>query len=172
MRLRGSQTRVNSLAPGLKLRRNQVALASHVVAGIDRHFRSPRIPDSRAAFLESCGGGVPRPPTEAAYLANQRTAANAAVIAVEMRRPSAAALNQSQTDKPGLRGGITPLSSNNIVGTGKSQSWATGGRVRKYRLLDRYQIGHYEDQIMPLPRKQASAGKPGARKPNPHQPPS
>ena len=55
-----------------------------------------------------------------------RTAANAAVIAVEMRRPSAAAFNQSQTDKPGLRGGITPLFNNYIVETDESQYWATG----------------------------------------------
>ena len=37
MRLQGSRARVNSFAPGLKLRRNQVALASHAVAGIERH---------------------------------------------------------------------------------------------------------------------------------------
>ncbi len=95
--------------------------------------------DSPAGFLESCRG-VSRPTTEAAYLVNQRNAANAAVIAVEMRRPSAAAFNQSQTDKPGLRGGITPLSNNNIVETGESQYWATGGRVREYRLLNRVPI--------------------------------
>jgi hypothetical protein len=44
-----------------------------------------------------------RPPTEAAYLANQSAAANAAVIAVEMKRPIAAALTQSQKDSPVLR---------------------------------------------------------------------
>jgi hypothetical protein len=36
----GLRRESNSLAPALKLRRNQVALASHAVAGIDRHFRA------------------------------------------------------------------------------------------------------------------------------------
>src|SRR6266700_7087713 len=106
---------------------------------IGRPHAAPENLDSPAGFLESCRG-VSRPTTEAAYLVNQRNAANAAVIAVEMRRPSAAAFNQSQTDKPGLRGGITPLSNNNIVETGESQYWATGGRVREYRLLNRVPI--------------------------------
>ena len=61
-------------------------------------------------------------PTAAAYLANQSTATNAAVIAVEMRRPIAAALNQSQTDGPGLRGGIN-VRLPDIIKTGDSQYW-------------------------------------------------
>jgi hypothetical protein len=40
----GLKRESNSLAPGLKLRRNQVALASHAVAGIYRHTREPARP--------------------------------------------------------------------------------------------------------------------------------
>src|SRR5271166_1684108 len=78
-----------------------------------------------------------RPPTEAAYLVNQRNAANAAVITVEMRRPNAAAFNQSQTDSPVLRGGITSAKQHNIAKRSESQIWEIGGRVREYSLLNR-----------------------------------
>ena len=49
-----------------------------------------------------------KPPPEAAYLANQRTAANAAVIAVEMRSPRAIIFNNSQTDKDAFPIGNQP----------------------------------------------------------------
>ena len=44
----GLKRESNSLAPTLKLCRNQVALASHAVAGIDRHSRA-RKPNSLCA---------------------------------------------------------------------------------------------------------------------------
>jgi hypothetical protein len=49
------------------------------------------------------------------------TAANAAVIAVEMRRPNAAAFNRSQTDVSVLRGGITAAKQHNIAKRSESQ---------------------------------------------------
>jgi hypothetical protein len=52
----GLKRESNSLAPALKLRRNQVALASHAVAGIDRQLQSPQTEPAPAAFLESCRG--------------------------------------------------------------------------------------------------------------------